>query len=223
MQGTVRFALVAVVAIACAPARAPLSVAPRVRSTPEPVPACDPALPEVVGGFALGEESSFGRAGLNCMRAGHEWTSLDNGGRCAGTPRSVGFPATARLVNCDDHVCAVHLRYDFAFGGETSLEDTAQALREQLTERYGLGVFQEDHLRPCPRLEGRAVWSCAQDGIGIVDYRWQLPDRVGVCDEPEGGIAFRVEGDRGGHAGRISITYYTREAVAVFDLDNAAL
>ncbi len=207
-------------AIGCtrAPARRPLAVttpAPRaaLESCPDGVPG---VLPAAVGGFRIGRESSFGRAGLSCTHAGYAWSELDDGGTCSETPVRVVFPAAARLVRCESRVCSVQLRYEF--GGDTALRDATRRLWSELTERYGEGEWRPDEAMPCPRVEGDE-FGCILDGVGIAQVEWRVADPADgadACAAPSAVIALRAQGDRGTHDAHVTVTYLTRDAVALY-------
>jgi hypothetical protein len=175
-----------------------------------------PISAELTGRLVFLDRISLGEAGLRCTHEGYVWSELDDGGTCSETPRRVIYPASARILTCGSHVCAVQLRY--AFGGDTALRDsTARVLRELIAE-YGEGTWLLDETMPCPRVEGDE-FGCVLDGIGIVQIHWRVADPSdgsNACEAPSALIALRAEGDRGTHDARLSVTYVTRDAVAAF-------
>lgn len=203
--------------VSCAPARP-------VRRAAVPIPRERPAaldcavLPGAVGGFEIGDDASLGHAGRRCMGEGHDWTPMDDGGRCSATPLRLPFPATARLVECNHHVCAIQVRFP-EFGGETAFRNATASILEDLVGTYGPGVWQLDENMPCPRVEGDE-FGCVLDGVGIVDIRWSVADRDDdePCSSMSATIALRAEGAEAGrtHDGRVSVTYIRQEAAAAF-------
>lgn len=200
-----------------APERLPLAVVPPER----PRATCEHDLPGGVGGFDLGRDGSIGAAGLRCQREGYEWTPMDDGGTCSETPMRVLYQASARILSCGSHVCAIQIRYEF--GGETAMRTGITRLWQELQEQYGEAEWVEDEVRPCPRVEGD-MFGCVLDGIGIVQYRWHVADpddHAATCESPTGIIALRADGDRGTHDGRVTVTYVTAEAVSDFEAGGA--
>jgi hypothetical protein len=232
------FLALAFTVASCASAAAPprhdyrSQVAVGTESERETAPTCA-QLPEAVGGFRLGHESSFGRVGTRCIDEGFEWTQESRGGLCSGTPLSVGPASWARFNHCGgSRVCA--LTIGFTVGGQTALQRAAADRLAQLTERYGEGVWQLDAARPCPRVEGDE-FGCVLDGVGLVIVRWHVDDpddgqrecrcvaagaapdsggrQAAVCPGPRGVIELRVEGDRGTHDATVTTTYAQRAAI----------
>ena len=200
-------ALLAIAAAGCASARPASHVFAGIPETAHP--SCEPIS---AAGIELG--ASLGSVGNRCLRAGHEWTSLDNGGRCDAPLARMPYPSSVRVVAVALEVVAVHVRFDREFGGTANLDEGASALLEQLEGRYGHGT-PSGGFEACP---GERAWECVLAGSEIAQVEWTA-ESCGTATS----IVLRAEGDRTAHDWRVSITYYTDAARGALDFDHADL
>lgn len=126
-----------------------------------------PKAPTGAGGFALGDAAATAEGA--CTGAKHEWTAGETTMECSGTPKSVGFPARARLKTCHGKICEI------AILAAPALEEHAWRaryadVRSALEGKYGKPAHK-DNVFPASCKE--TMLACIQDGTAHLESRWK--------------------------------------------------
>ena len=104
-----------------------------------------------------------------CVTAQLTWSGSGDAYTCAGTPKSVGLPASSRIRLCQGKVCEIVLISHPTPGDSSALATNFATLSDSLKEKYGDPNTEERKIPPECR---SSLGECVKQGTAFVKFQW---------------------------------------------------